>query len=63
MRLAFVSALEVMGDEVPYQLTGFESLSTADVSEIVRYTKNVAIILLDIMIYCLNEQEGCEQRE
>lgn len=36
VRLAFVSALEVMGDEVPYQLTGFESLSTADVSEIVR---------------------------
>ena len=49
VRLAFVSALEVMGDEVPYQLTGFESLSTADVSEIVRYTKNNSIRYYDLL--------------
>ncbi len=36
MRLAFLSALDVMGDKVPDELSHFESVSTADVSSIIR---------------------------
>ena len=36
MRLAFLSALDVMGDTVPDELSHFESLSTADVSGVIR---------------------------
>ena len=36
VRLAFLSALDVMGDKVPEELSQFESLSTADVSSVIR---------------------------
>ena len=36
MRLAFLSALDVMGDKVPEELSQFESLTTADVSSVIR---------------------------
>ena len=58
--MAFLSALDVMGDKVPDELSHFESLSTADVSSVIRLRYNVTKLIEQKIINRISMDEGSE---